>query len=173
MNSNCTISIHQPDAKYRKCVGVFLLNEKNELWLGKRVDSKKFKQAWQMPQGGVDANENLVNAAIRELYEETGIVNPKIVYESKYWYSYIFPEEIKMQNFVGQTQKWFVMRVHSTAEVSLVPKDTTHKQEFIEYKWLSVQQRKNQKWLDEVIWFKQDLYKSILLELDRSDYTKD
>ena len=56
---------------YRLGVGIMLLNTKNKVFVGKRIDFKS--EAWQMPQGGVNKSEKVENAAFRELYEETGI----------------------------------------------------------------------------------------------------
>ena len=52
-------------------VGIVLLNHENKVFVGKRIDNPK--KSWQMPQGGVDQNENFLQAAKRELEEETGI----------------------------------------------------------------------------------------------------
>ena len=58
-------------------VGVVLLNNKNNIFVGKRIDNPS--NFWQMPQGGVDNNENLFKAAIRELEEETSITSTKLI----------------------------------------------------------------------------------------------
>ena len=52
-------------------VGIIILNKENKVFVGKRIDNPINK--WQMPQGGVNRGENLVNAMKRELKEETSI----------------------------------------------------------------------------------------------------
>ena len=57
-------------------VGIILLNHENKVFVGKRIDNPK--NFWQMPQGGVNQNENFLQAAKRELEEETGIKSSRI-----------------------------------------------------------------------------------------------
>jgi len=74
---------------YRIGVGIILLNEEKKVFVGKRIDIKS--EAWQMPQGGINKDEKIENAAYRELYEETGIKKAKIVLKSKKWFHYNIP----------------------------------------------------------------------------------
>ena len=75
---------------FRKGIGVFLINKNNQLWVGKRIDFKN--DYWQMPQGGIDNNENPKQAMIRELSEEVGIKkNYEIFMELEGWLSYSLP----------------------------------------------------------------------------------
>ena len=67
------------DLPLRNGVGIVLLNNNNKIFVAKRIDNPK--NFWQMPQGGVDKNENLLNAAYRELKEETSIKNVKVIKE--------------------------------------------------------------------------------------------
>ena len=96
---------------WRLGVGIVLLNTKKKVFMGERFDNKG---AWQMPQGGVKIgrDEELDEAAIRELYEETGVKNAKIVSKSKEWHYYELPKSIAYKlwggKFVGQKQKWFL-----------------------------------------------------------------
>ena len=80
--------------------------------MGKRIDNPV--NSWQMPQGGVDKNENLLNAAFRELREETGVKNVKLIKEIDTWLTYDLPKNLlgKLWNgkYRGQRQRWFVMR---------------------------------------------------------------
>ena len=98
---------------FRKGIGVFLINTNNQLWVGKRIDFKN--DYWQMPQGGIDNNENPRQAMIRELSEEVGIKkNYEILMELEGWLSYSLPSSLKKivwdGRYVGQTQKWFACR---------------------------------------------------------------
>ena len=122
--------------EYRMGVGIFLLNEKKKLWVGKRIDFKT--NFWQMPQGGIDCNESPKEAMIRELGEEVGLKkNFKIVDETKNWLSYQLPQEIKKKvwngKYVGQKQKWFACKFFGLDdEINL----ESHKPEFSEWKWI-------------------------------------
>jgi putative (di)nucleoside polyphosphate hydrolase len=78
----------------RNGVGIMVINKEKKVFVGKRIDNQ---EAWQMPQGGVDNNEDIKSAALRELYEETGITSVKIIAESKYKYSYLLPENLEVQ----------------------------------------------------------------------------
>lgn len=94
----------------RPCVGIMLLNAVSKIWIGRRVDSKRETYAWQMPQGGIDTDETPLEAARRELYEETGIEHVLLLAESKTWYSYELPKGNSKGRYRGQMQKWFVFR---------------------------------------------------------------
>jgi putative (di)nucleoside polyphosphate hydrolase len=95
---------------YRRGVGIMLLNDRNEVFVGRRADAK---EAWQMPQGGIDGHEDPRNAAFRELKEEIGTDKAEVVAESKVWLRYDLPPEFRRRwsnRWRGQQQKWFVMR---------------------------------------------------------------
>ena len=74
----------------RTCVGIALLNHTNNVFVGKRIDNPK--NSWQMPQGGVEEDENFLHAAKRELQEETGIKSVKLIKELDGWYEYDLPK---------------------------------------------------------------------------------
>ena len=144
----------------RKGVGIILLNKSNQILVGKRIDNPtKF---WQMPQGGVDQNENLFDAAKRELYEETGVVSIKLIKEFDYWLEYNLPNyligKIWKGKFRGQKQKWFIMRfVGKEDEINIKTKNA----EFKSWKWIDANRLVN-----VVVSFKLDVYKSIVKELN-------
>ena len=145
-------------------VGAIVLNNENKIFVGKRKDNPVDK--WQMPQGGVDKNENLINAMKRELYEETSIQNIKILKELDEWFEYELPKNllgiIWKGKFRGQKQKWFVVRF--TGEEREINLKTKHP-EFIEWKWVEIDE------LPKIIVdFKKDVYKKILLELKKFIY---
>ena len=142
-------------------VGVIVLNDKNKIFVGKRKDNPVDK--WQMPQGGVDKNENLLSAMKRELYEETSIKNIKILKELDEWLEYELPKNllgiIWKGKFRGQKQKWFIVRfVGKENEINLKTKNP----EFIEWKWIEMNE------LPKVIVdFKKNVYEKLLIELKK------
>ena len=80
------------DIPLRLGVGIILLNDNNEVFVGKRIDNPE--DFWQMPQGGVDKNENFLDAAKRELEEETSIKNIKLIKEIEGWLTYELPNDL-------------------------------------------------------------------------------
>ena len=140
-------------------VGVIVLNDKNEIFVGKRKDNPVDK--WQMPQGGVDKNENFLTAMKRELEEETSIKNIKILKELDGWFEYELPENllgiIWKGKFRGQKQKWFIVKFNGNEnEINLKTKIP----EFIEWKWITIDE------LPKVIVdFKKNMYERIVVEL--------
>jgi len=141
-------------------VGIVLLNFENKIFVGKRIDNPV--NSWQMPQGGVDKNENLLNAAFRELREETGVKNVKLIKEIDTWLTYDLPKNLlgKLWNgkYRGQRQKWFVMRfIGKDEEVNVKTKNA----EFKEWKWIAVDQLTN-----VAVDFKLQIYKKISEELN-------
>jgi|TARA_B100001971_G_scaffold201892_1_gene215087 putative (di)nucleoside polyphosphate hydrolase len=118
-------------------VGVILLNDKNEVFVGKRIDNQEGNY-WQMPQGGIEENENFLNAAKRELEEETGIKTVKLIKELDNWLTYDVPENLlgKIWNgkYRGQKQKWYIMKfMGKNNEINI----KTKQPEFLEWKWIS------------------------------------
>ena len=99
---------------YRLGVGLVIINDQLEIFTGRRLDNTK---SWQMPQGGIDNNEIPLEAAYREMYEETGIRKSKVTLlkQSKAWYRYDLPKEIQNKfwggEFRGQSQKWFLFKL--------------------------------------------------------------
>ena len=121
----------------RTGVGVVVLNKKNQVFVGKRKDNPVDK--WQMPQGGVNEGEDLTQAMIRELHEETGIQNIKIINVIEGWYEYELPKyllgRIWKGKYRGQKQKWFIVKfLGNDEEINL----EIDKPEFIEWRWLDV-----------------------------------
>ena len=140
-------------------VGIIVLNEKNQVFVGKRKDNPT--DNWQMPQGGVDKGESYINAMKRELFEETSIKSIKIVKEVDRIYEYELPDKlvgiIWKGKFRGQKQKWFITKfLGNDNEINL---NTKHP-EFIDWKWIEP------KLLPEVIVnFKKNLYLNLLAEI--------
>ncbi|WP_294329675.1 RNA pyrophosphohydrolase [uncultured Sphingomonas sp.] len=99
---------------YRPCAGVMLLNRDGRVFVGQRLDSTL--EAWQMPQGGIDPGEDAVEAAFRELWEETGVArhHAELVAEAPEELQYDLPEELIGKvwkgKWRGQRQRWFLLR---------------------------------------------------------------
>ena len=140
-------------------VGIVLLNNRNEVFVGKRIDNPK--NFWQMPQGGVDDNENLLEAAKRELEEENGVKTIKLIKEINEWLEYDLPKNLlgKIWNgkYRGQKQKWFVMKfLGDINEINIKTKSP----EFLDWKWIKVSELPN-----VAVNFKINIYKKIEKEL--------
>ena len=144
----------------RSGVGIIVLNKDNKVFVAKRIDNPK--NLWQMPQGGVDDGEDHLSAAYRELEEETGIKNVKLLKEINGSTSYELPKnllgKIWKGRFRGQKQKWFLMKyLGNDNEINI----KTSNPEFIEWKWMETKK------LPEVIVnFKKNLYLNLLKEIN-------
>ena len=142
-------------------VGAIVLNSENKIFVGKRADNPVNK--WQMPQGGVNKGENLINAMKRELMEETSIQNIKVLKKIDRWFKYELPKDllgiIWKGKFRGQKQKWFIVRfIGNESEINLKTKHP----EFIEWKWIEIEE------LTKVIVdFKKDVYIQLVAELKK------
>jgi putative (di)nucleoside polyphosphate hydrolase len=149
------------DNAYRRGVGIMLLNRENQVFVGRRADIES--DAWQMPQGGIDADEEPRDAAFRELREEIGTDKAQIVAESKAWLHYDLPPELRKRwadRWRGQRQKWFVMRFQgSDADVNIA----TEHPEFSAWKWVPIECL-----ADLIVSFKRQLYLDLLQELRES-----
>ncbi|HEV8679374.1 MAG TPA: RNA pyrophosphohydrolase [Stellaceae bacterium] len=148
-------------ALYRPAVGIMLLNRDGRVFVGRRIDMPTGLAAWQMPQGGIDADETPRQAALRELAEEVGTARAEIVGESRTWLHYDLPAEIagKMWGgrYRGQRQKWFAMRF--TGEDADIDPAATEHPEFDAWEWVSPER------LPELIVpFKRQLYLDVLAE---------
>ena len=137
-------------------VGAIVLNEKNKVFVGKRKDNPVDK--WQMPQGGVNKGENYLSAMKRELFEETSIVNIKVLKELKGFFEYELPRNligiIWKGKYRGQKQKWFIVKFLGNDEEINLEKD---KPEFIELKWLDIENLPN-----VIVDFKKKVYEKLL-----------
>ena len=120
----------------RMGVGIILLNKHNKVFVAKRLDNPN--NYWQMPQGGVDGNEKFLNAALRELEEETSVKNVDLIKEIDGYQTYFLPKNllgiIWRGKYRGQRQKWFIVEfLGDDKEINL----NTEKPEFIDWKWIS------------------------------------
>ena len=131
---------------YRPCVGILVLNTDGLVWAGKRAKEGNTEYSghaklWQMPQGGIDKNEDPLPAAIRELYEETGMRSAELIEEAPRWINYDLPADMigtgLRGKYRGQTQKWFAMRfTGDESEIRIDPPPDGHEREFEEWAWL-------------------------------------
>lgn len=147
---------------YRPNVGLIILNTHNQVWLGKRFGLDG-PYCWQFPQGGIDEGEDIETAALRELYEETGMRTVTLLGRTKDWITYDFPPEVLSQNkigknFRGQKQVWYAVRFEGEeCEINL----TTHgEQEFSEWIWTDFDTA-----LTKVVPFKRPSYQAAIAEL--------
>ncbi|GBF51452.1 NTP pyrophosphohydrolase [Leptospira ryugenii] len=97
------------DKPYRKNVGMVVFNADKQVIVGERVN---FPGSWQFPQGGIDENEDYLDAAKRELYEELGIKDATYVGEYPDWIPYDFPSQLhlhkSLHKYRGQLQRWIL-----------------------------------------------------------------
>ena len=125
-------------AAYRPGVGILLVNAEGKAWVGRRIGMPARHSAWQMPQGGIDPGETPKQAALRELYEETGTDKAEIVAETRDWLCYDLPASLTGAvwggRYRGQRQKWFLMRF--LGEDIDIDINRHHHAEFDAWKWV-------------------------------------
>ena len=146
------------DLPYRPCVGIMLLNSRGQAFVARRIDMPS--EAWQMPQGGIDADENPLQAALRELREEIGTDKAEVLAENPRWLTYDLPEELIGKlwggRYRGQTQKWFIMRFTGTdGDINIA----TEVPEFLDWKWADLERLPSL-----IVPFKRQLYEKLVEE---------
>jgi len=145
------------DLPYRLGVGAVLFNATGHVLVAQRIDTPG--DAWQMPQGGIDAGEDPRETVLRELEEEIGTANAEIIGESEDWLTYDLPKEIRKTiwkgRYRGQKQKWFALRyLGEDADIDL----EAHKHpEFSAWKWAELHTIP-----DLIVPFKKSLYQDIV-----------
>jgi putative (di)nucleoside polyphosphate hydrolase len=145
-----TAGLKHEDLPYRRCVGAMVLNDAGLVWVGRRIplDNSEYDgspQLWQMPQGGIDEDEDPLPAALRELYEETGMRSVRLLAEAPRWIDYDLPPALLgiglKGRFRGQTQKWFAFRFEGDeSEIAIDPPPDGHAPEFDAWDWKPMQE---------------------------------
>jgi putative (di)nucleoside polyphosphate hydrolase len=143
---------------YRPCVGVLVLNADGHVLTGQRIDTTG--DAWQMPQGGVEKGEDPHAAALREMWEETGLTEDKVAFirATDDWVTYDLPADLVGKlwkgRYRGQKQLWFAFRLTGTdADVNIA----TEHPEFRAWRWATPAQV-----VADIVPFKRDLYADVL-----------
>lgn len=148
------------DLPYRPCVGVMLINDAGLIFAGQRLDSNA--AAWQMPQGGIDDGEKPREAAVRELWEETGITEDlvKFVAKTEGWVTYDLPPELLGKvwggKYRGQKQKWFLYRFKGRDDQVKIATDHP---EFSEWRWIGAEEM-----VEKIVPFKRAVYEAVIAE---------
>ena len=143
---------------YRPNVGLMILNPAGRVFAGQRLDNPG--PAWQMPQGGIDKGEAPLDAAYRELEEETGIPRhaAALVAEAPDWITYDLPHDLVPTlwkgRYRGQRQRWFLMRF--LGDDAMVNIRTAHP-EFGAWRWVAPEAL-----IDLIVPFKRATYAAVL-----------
>lgn len=156
---------------YRPCAGVTVFNRAGLVFVGRRnggVEHVDATHVWQMPQGGIDDNEDPYQAALRELYEETNIRSVEKLGEVLGWLTYDIPRDIVGEvwkgKYRGQKQKWYALRfTGDDSEINVLqPGGGHHKAEFLDWRWVEMKELPAL-----VVPFKQAIYEQVVKEFTK------
>jgi putative (di)nucleoside polyphosphate hydrolase len=159
------------DLPYRPCVGVALANRGGAVLIGHRKRKRNGEaldaRSWQMPQGGIDAGEAPIEAARRELWEETNVRTIELIAEHPHWLTYDLPEEARGRwagRYRGQSQKWFLFRfLGEDSEIDVhQPGGGKHHAEFDDWRW-----ERLEKLPDLIVPFKRRVYEAVSSDFAR------
>jgi putative (di)nucleoside polyphosphate hydrolase len=151
---------------YRPCAGVVVFNHDGLVLIGERAPNPELEPGdpvWQLPQGGIDAGEEPLSAARRELYEETNIHTVSLLGEAEGWINYDLPPHLMgialKGKFRGQTQKWFAFRFEGEeSEINVLrPGDGKFEAEFISWRWEALE-----KLPELIVPFKRKVYEQVV-----------
>lgn len=147
----------EPGPEYRRGVGILLLNPAGHAFAAERIDTPG---AWQLPQGGIDKGETPMQAAWRELEEESGVTDATLLAETEGWLHYDLPEHVRGNvwkgRYVGQAQKWFAMRFEGSDDSIRIDGDHP---EFSAWRWVAPATLPSL-----IVPFKRPLYEALLVE---------
>lgn len=141
---------------YRPCIGIVLVNHSRKIFVGQRIDNAV--EAWQMPQGGIDDGEEPLEAGLREMLEEIGTNDVRLIAEHPSWLDYDIPQNLADQLwngvYRGQTQKWMLFQFLGRDDDINIE---TSEPEFRTWRWAEPDI------LPELaVSFKKDIYKNVL-----------
>ena len=157
------------DMPYRDCVGIAVFNTEGQVFVGRRQPDGNPEHTtvadspWQMPQGGIDKGETPIEAAWRELFEETSIETADLITEAPEWIYYDLPDEalgIALRGkYRGQRQRWFAFRfTGEESEINVLsPGGGAHPAEFDKWRW-----EKLETLPDLIVPFKRDAYLQVV-----------
>ena len=153
---------------YRDCVGIALFNRRGQVFIGRRVsegseDRTEIAAPWQMPQGGIDKGEDQLDAAHRELFEETNVTSVQLLAEAPAWIYYDLPDAALgtalKGKYRGQRQRWFAfLFTGDEAEIDVVtPGGGKFRAEFDKWRWEELANTP-----DLIVEFKRDAYREVV-----------
>lgn len=167
MSKHEAVAIPPDSLPYRPCVGVMIVNKDGLVWAGRRilVDNGELEaddKLWQMPQGGIDRGESALEAAVRELYEETGIKSATLIAEAPNWINYELPAHLVgialKGKYRGQAQRWFAFRFEGDeSEIAINPPPGGHTAEFDRWEWKPMRELP-----DLIVSFKRKVYENVI-----------
>ncbi|MBC6439055.1 MAG: RNA pyrophosphohydrolase [Rhodospirillales bacterium] len=144
------------ERSYRDCVGIVLINGSGLVFAAERMG---MPGAWQMPQGGIDKGESPEEAALRELAEETGIVDVTVLQQTREWLYYDLPEPLRKRWYRGQRQIWFAMQFDGRdSEINVEGVDDP---EFVSWRWMTPTAI-----IDAIVDFKREVYAEVFKRFD-------
>jgi putative (di)nucleoside polyphosphate hydrolase len=157
---------HCGDLPYRTSVGIMLLNGEGRVWTGRRLarlSETRSSHVWQMPQGGIGRGEEPLEAALRELEEETGVRSVDVLAELPRWLTYDLPAGLLgialKGKYRGQRQRWFAMRFWGDdSEIDISPRGAG-KAEFDRWAW-----RPPQDLSQLIVHYKRAVYETVIAE---------
>jgi len=142
-----TIAFVRDLMPYRECAGIALFNRRGKVFIGRRKSkgdpdaSAQHGAPWQMPQGGIDKGEKPIEAARRELFEETSVTSFELLAEAPHWIQYDLPDDLLGISFKGkyrgQRQRWFAfLFTGKDSEIDVVaPGGGKFHAEFDDWRW--------------------------------------